>query len=232
MKAIILCAGLGTRLRPYTFNNPKVMLPIKGKPLLQYHIENLKEFGIKEIGINLHYLPEKIINYFGDGKKFGVNIHYSNEKKMRGTSGAVRQFKKWLKGEDFFVIYGDNYSHFNYDKILEYFQSKANSLGIICLLKSDKLKGKGLVKLNRAGKITFFVEKPKNPEDYNTNFTNAGTYCFKNEILKYIPNQLPSDFSIDVFPNILKKGLSLYGHHLKNNFFYDIGTTFVYESVK
>ena len=106
MKALILCAGKGERLRPLTDTIPKPMVPINNKPLLEYNILLCKKHGITEIAINTSYLPEQIKQYFGNGEKFGVNIHYSYEPELLGTSGSVNNFRDFLD-ETFVVIYGD-----------------------------------------------------------------------------------------------------------------------------
>jgi len=94
MKAVILSAGKGIRLKPITDNVPKVMVEINGKPLLQYHIEWLAKNGIRDIGVNLHHRPNVIKDYFGDGGDFGVNLYYSFESKILGTSGGFKNFEK------------------------------------------------------------------------------------------------------------------------------------------
>jgi NDP-sugar pyrophosphorylase family protein len=96
-QAVILSAGIGTRLRPLTDNLPKVMAPIGGKPLLERHFEQFKKYGIKEFFINLHYLPEKITDYFGDGSKWGIKIVYKHEPEILGTAGGVKNFEGVLK---------------------------------------------------------------------------------------------------------------------------------------
>src|SRR3989344_9541785 len=104
-QAIILCAGLGTRLRPMTDTMPKPMLPLLGKPMLEWNIEQFKRHGVSEFFINLHYLPEVIKNYFNDGSKWGVKIHYNLESEIMGTAGGVKNFESQLR-DVFFVIYG------------------------------------------------------------------------------------------------------------------------------
>ena len=96
-QAIILSAGFGTRLRPLTDSMPKVMVPLAGKPLLEHHILQLKKHGVTEFFINLHYLPDVITKYFGDGSKLGVKIHYVLEApEILGTAGGVKSFEKNL----------------------------------------------------------------------------------------------------------------------------------------
>src|SRR6058998_3426221 len=97
VKAFILAAGLGTRLRALGLEVPKVMVPIGGKPLLQHHLEMLAAQGVSEFIVNLHYLPEKITGYFGDGRQFGVKIVYSEETEILGTAGGVKRMESQLR---------------------------------------------------------------------------------------------------------------------------------------
>ena len=123
MKAIVLAAGKGERLKPLTNHVPKVMLLIANKPILQYHIEQLKKAGITDIAINLHHMPEKIKEYFGDGTRFGVNINYSYEENLLGTAGAVKKLKGFFD-KTFVVVYGDIFSELNLKKLIDFHKQK------------------------------------------------------------------------------------------------------------
>ncbi|MCJ7509172.1 MAG: sugar phosphate nucleotidyltransferase, partial [candidate division Zixibacteria bacterium] len=112
MQALILCGGLGKRLRPLTRKIPKSMLPVAGKPFLEYLIKLLKQNGIKEIILCTGYLHNKLKDYFGDGEKFGVNIQYSREHFPLGTGGAIKNAEKLIKSR-FFVLNGDSYINLN-----------------------------------------------------------------------------------------------------------------------
>ncbi len=230
MKAIILAAGLGTRLRPLTDVTPKVMLPIGGKPLLEHHIENLKKFNITDIGINLFYLPKVIESYFGNGNRLGVNLHYTREDNILGTSGSINLFRDWLEDDDFMVIYGDNFCELDYQKIIDTYHNLQDCSGLIGLNHSEIIIGKGLVKIDDSSKILSFVEKPDNPENFNTDLVNAGIYMFPNSILDYIPKSGFSDFSYDIFPQVLRANKSLYGYII-NEPLVDIGTLEAYKKI-
>ena len=109
-QAGILCAGLGTRLRPFTDQIPKPMLPLLGVPMIEWNIKRFKQFGITEFFINLHYLPEVLKSYLGDGSRLGVRIHYHFEPELLGTAGGIKSFEDQLN-EEFFLIYGDIFSN-------------------------------------------------------------------------------------------------------------------------
>lgn len=235
MKAIILAAGRGERLKEITNCIPKPMIEFRGKPVLQYNIELCKRYGIREIYINLHHLPSKITDYFGEGEKFGVKIKYSHEKKLLGTAGAVGKFGRELwdisdvktiraselsnsnkatKQKDlFYVIYGDQISNFNLDLLKEKFQkhytSDKKTVGVIAFHYREDVIHSGVAEFNDAKKIIRFIEKPKSYET-DSHWVNAGVYCFHQDIFDFIPDKI-SDFGRDIFPHILKKNFSLYG---------------------
>ena len=129
MKAVLLAAGKGTRLKPLTDNIPKVMIQINGKAILEYHIEQLAETGIIDIYINLHYLSEKIKNHFEDGRKWGVKINYSYEPEILGTAGALKKLSRELRTDPFLVVYGDNFLEINYKDFIEYAENSGMCVG-------------------------------------------------------------------------------------------------------
>lgn len=228
MKSVILSAGLGTRMQQAFPGIPKVMLPIGGKPLLEHHILHLKKFGFDEIFINLHYLPEKIKNYFGDGKKFGVKIIYSYEPKILGTAGALINFKKNLS-DTFAVIYGDVFTVLNFAKMLAFHKNK-KSQATLLVHQTDHPQDSDLVKINKAGRILKFYLKPHQKPVKDANLSSAAIYILEPGILKFLPKKLPADFLHDFFPQILEK-FKLYGY-VSREYTKDIGTPERYEKIK
>jgi len=220
MQAIILSAGLGLRLRPLTNNLPKVMLPIKGKPLLEYHIEQLKKYGVKEIFINLHYLPERITDYFKDGQTFGVKINYHFEKELLGTAGAITAFSSKLK-KHFFLLFGDLFTNFNYSKLMD-FHREQKGIGTMVIHKTDHPEDSDLVILN-GKRIKHIYLKPHNFLPNQEFFGIAGIYIFSKEILEFIKLGEYSDLAQEILPIILKKELPLYGY-IASDYIRDIGT--------
>ena len=107
MKALILAAGFGTRLKPLTNDLPKPMFPVLNRPILEHALHFLSSQGIKEIAINLHHQPEKIIDYFGNGKNFNVKLHFSKEENILGTAGGIKKLELFFKDEAFLVINSD-----------------------------------------------------------------------------------------------------------------------------
>ncbi|MFQ5585178.1 MAG: NDP-sugar synthase, partial [Calditrichia bacterium] len=137
MQAVILAAGKGTRLGNITYQIPKPMIKIMGKPILEHNILLCKKFGITKIFINLHHLSGKILDYFGDGSRWGVELIYKYEPELLGTAGAVKNFQEELNGQLFFVIYGDNYSDLNLGDALSLHQEKKGIATIVLTPKED-----------------------------------------------------------------------------------------------
>jgi len=223
LKAIILAAGKGERIKKISQSLPKPMLNVNGKPILQHNIELCKRYGIKDIYINLKHLPEKITEYFNDGKDFGVNITYSYEKELLGTAGAVKKIANeyWSVQrlqysnnpllqylDSFFVIYGDNISNFNLKSLIKK-NEEVNSIGVIGFHYREDISNSGVAEFDKNGKINLFIEKPRTDQT-ESHWVNAGVYYLSAKIFSYIPKGF-SDFATDVFPLLLEKNKSLYG---------------------
>jgi len=128
-QAGILCAGLGTRLRPFTDQTPKPMLPLLGVPMIEWNIRRFRQFGVTEFFINLHYLPEVLKGYLGDGSSFGVRIHYHFEPELLGTAGGTKCFEDQLD-EEFYLIYGDIFSNTDYGAMEKAWRLRSGALGM------------------------------------------------------------------------------------------------------
>lgn len=219
MKAIIMAGGTGTRLRPLTCNIPKPMMPIIGKPVMQYSLELLKNSGIKDIGITLQYLPDSIIDYFGDGSEFGVNLQYFIEEIPLGTAGSVKNAEDFLD-ETFIVISGDAVTDVNIMDALKYHRDKKSVATII--LKEVKVPLEyGVVVTNKDGRITGFLEKPNWSEVFSDK-VNTGIYIFEPEIFRFYDKNKKFDFSNDLFPILMRNNIDMYGYN--SNFYWcDIG---------
>lgn len=228
MKAVILSAGEGTRMRSLFPNTPKAMLPINGKPILEHHIKHLKKFGVKNFYINLHHLPKIIKDYFGNGENFGVQIEYSFETKLLGTSGALINFKDQLN-ETFIVLYADIFTSLDFGKFLE-FHKKNNSQTTLLVHKTDHPNDSDLVVVGTNNRIKNFHLSPHTKPVTDTNLSNAAIYILEPEVLQFLPAVFPSDFVEDFFPSLLKKGVRLYGYS-SNEFSKDIGVPERYKKV-
>ncbi|MDH4196072.1 MAG: nucleotidyltransferase family protein, partial [Candidatus Aminicenantes bacterium] len=214
MKAILLAAGKGTRLKPLTDRTPKVMIPVAGKPLLEWHVRQLAAAGIKDIFINLHHLPEKIRAYFRTGRTWGVRIRYSYEPEILGTAGAVKKLKEHLDSEPFLVVYGDNFIELDYAGLIAYARRK-NGVGTVAVVKKADVQGSGIVKIGPGHRILRFAEKPR-PEDVFSHWVNAGIFYFHPGVFEFIGSH-HSDFSYDVLPSILQRRGRLFAYKLESD---------------
>lgn len=208
MKVIILAAGVGSRLGKITQKLPKPMIEINGKPILSHNIDLCKKAGIHEICINLHYLPNVIKDYFGDGSQLGVKINYNYEPNLLGTAGALVPFQDILKDEPFFVIYGDNYICFDLLD-LKLFNKRMKADISILFHRRRNISNSGVAEFYSNGQIKKFIEKP-NSSNINDGWVNAGIYYIKrNNIFDLVNEQ--DDFGFNFFPKCLSKGFKLFG---------------------
>jgi len=190
LKGIILHGGHGYRLRPLTHTGPKQLLPIANKPMSQYALEDLKKAGIKDIVIIIGDVsPNKVQEYYGDGKKFGVNVSYISQDKPRGISHAIRLCKDFINDDKFVVYLGDNVLRKDLLGYVKKFQSSTTD-AMILLCEVDEPSRFGIAELDKNNKtIKEIVEKPKNP---TSNLAVIGVYFLTPKIFDIIKILKPS----------------------------------------
>lgn len=207
MKAVILAAGKGERLKGTVDDIPKPMIMYHGKPILQHNLELCRKYGISEIFMNTHHLPERIKSYFGDGSAFQMKITYSYEEELLGTAGALNNFRKELADKPFFVLYGDNYSGFDLTSLVLEYQKHA-CIGVIGFHYREDVSQSGVGEFAQDGRILRFIEKPRSGAT-ESKWVNAGIYYVSAEILRHISVGY-SDFGKDIFPKLIREGVPLY----------------------
>jgi NDP-sugar pyrophosphorylase family protein len=222
-KAYILAGGHGIKMRPFTYEMPKAMLPVKGRAILEYIIDSLKESGIKDVIILIGPKGGKIREHFGDGSHFGVRISYLEEEKPSGTAIPLQKAKDLLKDEPFLLIYGDVLAKINLQEMID-FHEENKTLATIALTSVEETTGWGVVNL-RGNRITSFVEKPKKPG--LSHLVNAGIFILEPEVLNYIPNKKFSRLETDVIPTLIKED-KVAGYVFEGQWF-DVGTLQTYE---
>ena len=227
MKAVIMAGGEGSRLRPLTCNRPKPMVPIANKPVMEHIIELLKKYGVRDIAVTLQYMPEKIKDYFGDGREYGVSLKYFTEDVPLGTAGSVKNAEDFLD-ETFIVISGDALTDINLQEALE-FHKKNRSVATLVLKKVECPIEYGVVVTAPDGKIRRFLEKPSWGEVFSDT-VNTGIYVLSPEVLKYFEKGVVFDFSKDLFPILLKKEEPMYGF-VTQDYWCDIGDLDAYVGV-
>ncbi len=199
--AIILAGGEGIKLRPLTYEIPKPLIPVSGRPLVEYTIDLLKKAEIRNIIFAIGHLGDKIKQHFGDGSKFGVRISYSEERKSLGTAGALRVASSLIHGT-FLAIHGDILTKINLLDLL-HFHSQQDITATMALITAPDTETHGNVSLQGA-KILEFHEKPKKEESLSL-LINSGIYVFEPSIFSYIPKKGVSFLEEDIFPLLAQK---------------------------
>jgi len=213
MKAMILAAGSSSRLGNLGQRVAKPMLPFLEKPLLEYVIYLLSQHGFNDLMINLFHLADSIKNHFGNGEPWKVNITYSLETQLLGTAGAVTAVSEYFD-KPFLVYYGDNLTNVNLSDLWESHHS-SKALATIGLIRMSDPSTRGIVDLNKNGKINRFIEKPNKDQVFDDYWVNSGCYIIEPELINHIPQTVPVDFSRDVFPLLLANKQVLRGHPLQ-----------------
>ena len=242
MKAMILAAGKGTRVRPLTYDLPKPMIPILGKPVMAYLVEHLAKYGVTEIMVNVSYLHEKIEEYFGEGHQFGVQIGYSFEGYTNdqgevvpepiGSAGGLKKIQEFggFFDETTVVLCGDALIDLDLKSALFEHRRKGALASVITReVPWDKVSSYGVVVSDADGRITEFQEKPLQ-EVAKSNFISTGIYIFEPEVIDLIPSDRPFDIGSELFPLLAEKGLPFFAQQRAFNWI-DIGTVSDYWQV-
>ena len=225
-KALILAGGKGIKMRPLTYEMPKTMIPVKGKPILEYIVDNLRDAGIKDLVILIGQMGEKIKDHFGDGSRFGVKIKYVKEKETAGTGGALRQLEKTVGIKPFVLVYGDVLIELNYHDFIDFHTSHAG-LVTIALTSVAEPYEYGAVKLHGEN-VVDFIEKPEKGTS-SSHLVSSGIYVVEPEIFDFIPKKAPVSFEKDVLPKLIAKKKVL-GYPFEGKWF-DVSTPEIYEQV-
>jgi NDP-sugar pyrophosphorylase family protein len=203
MKALLLAAGEGTRLRPLTNETPKAMVPVGDVPVLERNVRWLEAQGIDELAINLHHLPDVITGHFGDGSKLGVRIRWSHEPELLGTAGALIPLVDWFADERFVVVYGDNLIDCDLGRMLAAHERAAAEV-TVALWEREDTRASGVAELDGV-RITRFIEKPR-PGESDSRWVSAGLLVCEPSVFALIGDDPPVDFGRDVLPTVLESG--------------------------
>ena len=224
MKAMIMAAGIGTRLMPMTAMVPKPMISLCNRPLMENSIALLQQHGFDQIVANLYYLGETISGYFGDGSGYQVDLHYSWEDVLMGTAGGVRRCADFLD-QTFVVLSGDALTDIDLGQLLQRHRA-SGALASIALKPVEEVEKFGVVVLDEAERVCSFQEKPERSVAMS-NLANTGIYIFEPEIFSFIPPHEFYDFGKQVFPNLVQAGVPFYGFCIED-YWCDIGSLDVY----
>jgi mannose-1-phosphate guanylyltransferase len=242
MKAMILAAGKGTRVRPLTYDLPKPMIPVLGKPVMAYLIEHLRKHGVTEIMVNVSHLHEKIEEYFGEGEQYGVQIGYSFEGYTKedgevvavpiGSAGGMKKIQEFggFFDDTTIVLCGDALIDLDLKAALAEHRRKGAMASVITKeVPWDKVSSYGVVVTDQNGRITQFQEKPKQ-EDALSNFISTGIYIFEPEVIDLIPSGVEFDIGSQLVPLLVEKGMPFYAQGRPFNWL-DIGSVSDYWEV-
>jgi len=219
MMGIVLAGGEGKRLKPLTATRPKPMLPVAGKPCIDYVLRSLISSGMHRVVITTAYMAEYLIKQIGDALDYDASLVYSFEDTPAGTAGAVKRVADFVDGT-FIVAMGDVLADFDAKALVD-FHKKSGGIATIALTEVQDPTEYGIVGLDDTGRIERFVEKPRR-EDAFSNLINAGIYVLEKEVLDHIPDKQMFDFGKQVFPLLLKRGLGVYGRKIEG-LWMDIG---------
>jgi mannose-1-phosphate guanylyltransferase len=220
MKALFLAGGMGTRLKPLTDDLPKPMVPMMVKPLLERNMLKLKSYGVDEIILSTCYKPQKIEQYFGDGRKFGLKIHYICEDIPLGTGGAIKNTEDFFN-DTFIIFNADILSDINIGDMMRFHKEKRAAV-TIAVTKVENPSAYGVIEYDKDLYAESFTEKPKLSE-IKSNYINAGIYIFEPNVLKEIPASRVVSIERETYPLLLKKGYPI-AVYKSDAYWMDIGT--------
>jgi mannose-1-phosphate guanylyltransferase len=221
MKAMILAAGKGTRVRPITHTIPKPMIPILQKPVMEFLLELLRQHGFTEVMVNVSHLAEEIENYFRDGQRFGVEIAYSFEGRIEdgeligealGSAGGLKKIQSFQRffDETFVVLCGDALIDLDLSEAVRRHRQKGALASMITKrVPRDQVSSYGVVVTDQEGRVLSFQEKPS-VEEAASDMINTGIYIFEPEVFDYIPTGEPFDIGADLFPRLVEAGAPFY----------------------
>jgi mannose-1-phosphate guanylyltransferase len=223
MKAIILAAGLGTRLRPITCTLPKCLVPINGVPLLELWLRECERCGVEAVLINTHYLAERVGEFVAARR--GLPVTLAHEPTLLGSAGTIAANWDFVDGEDsFLVVYADNLTTFPLDELMA-FHAGHGRIASVALFRSPNPSACGVAEVRDTGLITGFWEKPEHPPG---NLCNAGIYVFRRAVRQYLPAGFPADIGKSLLPALVGQAMGM----PVRGYFVDIGTLENYYSAQ
>jgi mannose-1-phosphate guanylyltransferase/phosphomannomutase len=216
-----MAGGEGTRLRPMTANQPKPLLPVVNKPIMEHVLRLLKRHGFTETVVTVQFLAALVRNYFGDGEEIGMTLSYATEEMPLGTAGSVKNAQDALRDERFLVISGDALTDIDLTDLVR-FHKKNGALVTIALKRVPNPLEFGIIIIDEDGRIQRFLEKPTWGQVFSDT-ANTGIYVMEPEVLDHVAAGEPVDWSGDVFPKLLAEGAPLYGY-VADGYWEDVGT--------
>jgi mannose-1-phosphate guanylyltransferase/phosphomannomutase len=216
-----MAGGEGTRLRPMTANQPKPMLPVVNRPIMEHVLRLLRKHGLTETVVTVQFLASMVRNYFGDGEDFGMSLQYATEEIPLGTAGSVKNAEDALRDEPFLVISGDALTDIDLSDLIRFHKDNQALVTVALARVPDPLEF-GIVIVDDDGRIQRFLEKPTWGQVFSDT-VNTGIYVMQPEVLAKVPAGEVVDWSADVFPKLLEAGAPLYGW-VADGYWEDVGS--------
>jgi mannose-1-phosphate guanylyltransferase len=215
MKAMVLAAGLGTRLKPITFELPKPMVPVLDRPVMAHIVDLLNHHGFDQLIANVHHYPDTIRDYFGD------RLEYRYEDELLGTAGGVRNVADFFGEDPVVVISGDALTDLDLTALVERHRD-TGGIATLTVKKVTETSEYGVVIHGKDGRIQGFQEKP-DPDEALSDLANCGIYCFSPEVFDYFPDEPFADWAGDIFPALLENDVPFYVHEIED-YWNDVGS--------
>ncbi len=216
-----MAAGLGTRLRPLTYEVPKPMVPVVNRPVMEHILELLPRHGFREVIANLHWFPETIRERFGDGSALGVDLAYSHEDELLGTAGGVRNVAEFFGDEPFLVMAGDALTDIDLAGLRAAHESNGG-IATLAVKRVSDVSEYGVVIADSEGRIQGFQEKP-DPAEALSELASCMIYVLEPEIFDYFPDRPVADFALEVFPALLENDVTFHVHPI-DDYWNDVGS--------
>jgi mannose-1-phosphate guanylyltransferase/mannose-1-phosphate guanylyltransferase/phosphomannomutase len=210
MKAMVMAAGLGTRLRPLTYEVPKPMVPVANRPVIELILRSLASHGITEVVSNLHWFPDTITGHVGDGSRFGVSVTWSFEEELLNTAGGVRNVREFFGDEPFLVMAGDALTDVDFGALMDAHAAN-DGVATLAVKRVQNTREYGVVVTGPDGRIEGFQEKP-DPAEALSDRANCMIYALSPEIFDHFPDIPTPDFALDVFPALLEGDIPFHVH--------------------
>jgi mannose-1-phosphate guanylyltransferase len=221
MKAFLLAAGLGRRLGELTRHTPKCLLPIGGRPLLDYWFDALEAARVEEVLVNLHHHADTVQAYL-DAKVTPIRIRTLREPELLGSAGTIRTAWDFVADErDFFIVYADNFARVDLGRLARFHGQHGDSVLTLVAYPTDEPQRCGVVELDEHHRVVSFEEKPLHPRSH---FANAGLHVASRGLCDYLPAKIPADLGFDVLPKLIGKMAG----YVTDEYIQDIGTPETY----
>lgn len=225
MKAVVLAAGIGSRLGALTKDRPKCLLPIAGRPLLDYWCESLARVGVKEVFINTHHHAAQVREFIRKAPH-GLTFVEGYEETLLGSAGTLRSAFEFVRAEEkFFIIYADNYSEIDLARLMSFHEQSGRPPLVVTAYQTETPSNCGIFELDDDGRVISFEEKPAQPK---SNIANSGIHVASRELFDFVPSDTPADIGFQVLPKLVGKMFA----YVTDEYIIDIGTPESYAKVR